>query len=98
MRIYYWNNKYVFTMGENETRSPIFTLIKTFVSYAGTGLVLSNVLLFIWIDILSANEIVASLLNLVITIPLNYVINKFWSYKGKQIEIQENKGELKHGE
>ena len=80
---YYWNNKYVFKKQEGEQRIWWKTLLKTFVSYAGTGLVLSNILLVIWVEWIKVPEIVAPLINLLITVPLNFVINKFWAYRIK---------------
>lgn len=78
---YYWNNKYVFKKQENEQRTWWKTLIKTFVSYAGTGLILSNILLVIWVEWIKIPDIVAPLINLLITVPLNFIINKFWAYR-----------------
>lgn len=80
---FYWNNKYVFKSGEGQTRSWVQALVKTFVAYAGTGLVLSSVLLVLWIDVLHIPELIAPLINLVVTVPLNFVINKFWAFKTK---------------
>lgn len=78
---YYWNNKYVFKMQEDEQRTWWKTLIKTFVSYAGTGLILSNILLVIWVEWIKIPEIVAPLINLLITVPSNFIINKFWAFR-----------------
>lgn len=77
---YYWNNKYVFKE-QKERRTWWQTLIKTFLSYAGTGLVLSNILLIAWVEWLEISEVIAPLLNLLITVPVNFVINKYWAYK-----------------
>lgn len=82
---FYWNNKYVFKTEENEVRNYWITLIKTFISYAFSGLILTTVLLTIWIDLLHVSELIAPLINLIITIPLNYIINKLWAFKGKQV-------------
>ena len=78
---YYWNNKYVFKKQEDEQRTWWKTLIKTFVSYAGTGLILSNILLVIWVEWIKITEIVAPLINLLMTVPLNFIINKFWAFR-----------------
>lgn len=76
---YYWNNKYVF-IAEGK-RAWWKTFIKTYISYAGTGIVLSNILLILWIEILGISELVGPLLNLMLTVPINYLVNKFWAYK-----------------
>ncbi len=76
---YYWNNKYVFASNDSRVWWKIF--IKTYISYAGTGIVLSNILLFIWIGVLGISPVVAPLINLVATVPINFIVNKFWAYK-----------------
>lgn len=78
---FYWNNQYVFKLKENEKRSLLRSFLKTFSAYAGTGLVLNNVLLFIEVDIFHWNKTIAPLINLLITIPLNFLLNKFWAFK-----------------
>lgn len=81
---FYWNNKYVFKEDSEEERSLIKTYIKTFVAYSSTGLVLSNVLLFIWVQIFRISEVIAPLINLVVTIPVNFIINKYWAFRTKE--------------
>lgn len=46
LNAFYWNNKYVFTKGDGEHRSWWMALLKTYISYAFSGLLLANVLLF----------------------------------------------------
>ena len=77
---YYWNNRYVFK-AEGQ-RVWWKTLAKTYISYAGTGIVLSSLLLFLWVDVCGIMEEVAPLLNLLFTVPINFIVNKFWAYKG----------------
>lgn len=78
---FYWNNKYVFKENADEKRSLIKAYVKTFIAYASTGLVLANVLLILWVDAMHVSEVIAPLINLVVTIPLNFVINKYWAFK-----------------
>lgn len=80
---FYWNNKYVFTCQEGQKRSWLPALLKTFVSYGTTGIVLASLLLYLWVDVLGISEYLAPLLNLIITIPLNFVLNKLWAFKTK---------------
>jgi len=81
LNAYYWNNKYVFKEQECEQRIWWKTLVKTFAAYAGTGLALSNVLLIIWVEWAGVSEMLAPILNLLITVPLNFVMNKYWAFK-----------------
>ncbi len=78
---FYWNNKYVFTQKEGQKRNKWATLLKTYLSYGFTGIVLVNILSYLWIDILGISKYVAPIINLVISIPINFVINKLWAYK-----------------
>lgn len=109
---YIWQNKFVFKQNEGEERVWWKVLLKTYLSYAGTGLILNNILLYLWndvihvgqyfgwlVDIVNAMGIsitgdrivsyIAVLLNMVITVPLNFIFNKFWAYKGKKTESKE---------
>ncbi len=85
---FYWNNKYVFRQGREE-RSLLAALVKTFMAYAFTGLLLANLLLYVWVDILGISEYLGPILNLFITVPLNFVINKLWAFRGKGGRRQE---------
>lgn len=76
---FYWNNKYVFNGTESRVLWKAF--VKTFISYAGTGLVLSNILLYLWVDVIHIHEMLAPIINLFITIPLNFIFNKLWAFK-----------------
>ena len=81
---FYWNNKYVFKRQDGEKRSLLLSYIKTFSSYAITGLILNNILLVIWVEILHLPELLGPIIILVITIPLNFILNKLWAFKTKQ--------------
>lgn len=80
---YYWNNKYVFSLEQGEKRSGLGTFIKTLISYSFTGLFLNSILLYLWVDIVGISEIVAPVINLLISVPLNFIINKLWAFKKK---------------
>lgn len=78
---FFWNNRYVFKTKTGEKRHWLPVLAKTYVAYGITGLVLNSVLLYIEVDLFEMNELLAPIINLVITIPFNFIINKFWAYK-----------------
>ena len=73
---FYWNNKYVF---KNEN-TWIKALIRTYISY-GFSFILGSVLLIVLIEFLKVSDVIAPLIILVITIPLNFLMNKFWTFK-----------------
>lgn len=81
LNAYYWSDRYVFKKKEGEYRGIVKTLLKTYLSYGSTSLLLASVLLYIYVDKFHISEYIAQLLVLIITIPLNFIINKFWSFK-----------------
>lgn len=81
---YFWNDRYVFKKSEGEKRSVFKSLIKTYISYSFTGLFLSSILLVVWIEWLGISKFVAPLINSAIGVPINFVINKFWSFKNEE--------------
>jgi len=78
---FYWNNKYVF--GNQQKDNILKSFIKTFLSYAGTGLILANILLYCMVELLEVNVYLAPVINLIVTVPLNFLLNKFWVFKKK---------------
>jgi putative flippase GtrA len=83
---FYWNNRFVFKKEEETERNIGKALVKTYISYAFTSLILSELLLMVWVEILGINDYVAPILSLIITVPLNFVIQKFWAFKDKKNE------------
>lgn len=80
---FYWNNKMVFVLKEGEKRSLWKALIKTYISYSFTGLFLNSILLILWVQVCHMSEFIAPIINLLISVPLNFLINKFWAFRGK---------------
>ena len=80
---FYWNNKYVFSQDEQSERNLLHALFKTYISYAFTGLFLSSVLSALWVEVFHISKLIAPIINLVVSVPLNFVLNKFWAFKKK---------------
>ena len=80
---FYWNNKLVFDMEGTGWKEMLGALVKMYLSYAFTGIILSNVLSYLWIDVLHISKYIAPLINSIIGVPINFVLNKFWAYQGK---------------
>ena len=76
----YWNNRFVFAQEKNGWNLLLKRLGKSYVSY-GISLLLSIILLYIQVEILKWSETIAPLVNLLITIPLNFLMNKYWTFK-----------------
>ena len=80
---FYWNNKFVFTMEEGQTRNIWKALVKTYISYSFTGLFLNSILMVLWVQVLGVSEFIAPIINLLVSVPVNFLINKFWAFKAK---------------
>ena len=84
---FYWNKKRVFV----KSRESIFkSLVKTYITYGFTTFLLSEVLLLLWVRVFNINEYIAPIFSLIITVPLNFIIQKFWVFR----DIKESKSEL----
>lgn len=87
---FYWSNKYVFKKGKGENRGILPSLIKTFFAYGFTGLLLNSFLLWVLIERYDIYSLIAQILCLVITVPLNFILNKFWSFKTETTKDEED--------
>ena len=76
------NRKFVFNKGEKE-RNFWKELLKVYTSYSITGLFLTAVLLYVEEQLLGIPHYIATLLNLVVTVPANFILNKLWAFKTK---------------
>ena len=81
------NGSFVFT--ENKEQRKFWkSLAKVYASYSVTGLFLTAILLYIEEQKLGLPHYIATLMNLVVTVPLNFILNKFWAY-GNKGEVNE---------
>ena len=76
---FFWNSKFVFN--KRKDKGFFFPLIKAIISYSLTGIILANILLFLSIEILNISQYLAPLVSLVITVPSNFFLNKYWVFK-----------------
>lgn len=86
---FYWNNKYVFQKKKGEKRNKWKSMGRSFLVYGFTGYILNNILSYIWIYILDISKYVSPLLNLVISMPINFFANKLWAF-GDTLTREEN--------
>ena len=80
---FYWNNKVVFAEHGEEDRIIWKSLIKAVISYSFTGLFINNILLIFFVQVLRITEFGAPIICLIIVVPLNFLISKFWTFNGK---------------
>ncbi|SEF70622.1 Putative flippase GtrA (transmembrane translocase of bactoprenol-linked glucose) [Eubacterium ruminantium] len=90
---FYWNYKKVFAEEGEEAKdkkkgSWIPAFIKMLISYSFTGFIVGNGLLIFWVRVVHISKYIAPLINLIIVIPMNFIINKFWAFKKKNTETE----------
>ena len=78
LNAYWLNRHYVF---RPESDSWFISLIRTYLAYAFSGLIIGNLLLIFLVERCSLHPAMASLLTLMITVPMNFLLNKFWAFK-----------------
>ena len=76
---YYWNNRYVFADDEKGLVRTLRKVAKTYLSYGATFL-LTTMLLYVEVDVLQWSSAICPFLNLIISIPMNFLLNKFWAF------------------
>ena len=77
---FFWSRRYVFTGGKE---SFMKGLLKSYIAYGGSFL-LATGLLFLQVEKLGVSREIAPILNLLITIPLNFLVNKFWTFQTRE--------------
>lgn len=80
---FFWNDRFVFKAAETDWKSRLKRLGKTYVSYGGTSL-LAAALLWVEVQGFGLSKVLAPMVNLLLTIPLNFVINKLWTFRRGQ--------------
>lgn len=78
---YILNGQFVFQDVEGKGNFSWKALTKVYVSYSITGLFLNALLLYVWNGIIGINPAISPVINLVFTIPVNFLLNKFWAYR-----------------
>lgn len=83
MNAYFWNNKYVFKQRQDfGKKGTLKKIIKVYVSY-GITFLLSTFLLYLMVDCFEISQYIAPIINLCITTPLNFILNRWWAFKNK---------------
>ncbi len=78
---FYWNRRFVFCKEQSDQAVILKQLLRTYIAYGFTGIVLNNALSWLWINQFGISKYLAPLINLIVSVPLNYVINKFWAFR-----------------
>ena len=85
LNAYIWSNFFVFKKEDAATRNHKKSFVKVCIVYISTFL-LAELLLYLQVDCLSWPAKRAAVLNLLVTIPINFLLNKFWAFKDEKGE------------
>ena len=80
LNAFYLSNRFVFKTDTNSFTIMMKRLLKSYATYGATFL-LSQILLYLQVSVLEISEWIAPVLNLIATIPINFVFNKIWTFK-----------------
>lgn len=89
LNAFFWNNRFVFKDKKAGWRSACIKLVKAYISY-GTTMLLSVLLLRSQVEVWGISEIVAPIINVAVTTPINFVINKYWTFAQKRKKNMES--------
>ena len=77
---FFWNSRYVFQDGR-ESRKWVNALVKMYLAYSVSGILLNNALLYLFISVLGISVYIAPILSLMICVPVNFILNRYWAFK-----------------
>ena len=78
---FFWNSRFVFAPDDKNHKFGWDALLKTYASNAVSGIILSNLLSSFWIYVLGVPKWATPVLNLPITMPVNFILSKKWAYR-----------------
>ena len=77
---FFFNRRFVF-------RSPSApwkeSLIKVYITYSITGIGLSSLLSFLWVQVFDIPKEIITIINDILCFPVNFLLNKYWSFRKK---------------
>lgn len=80
---YLLNRRFVFHEKDEEKQPWYKALAKVYASYALTELLIMGILIDIQVERLGIPLYIATVINLCVTVPLNFILNKFWAYRNR---------------
>lgn len=74
-----WNYSFVFEKGKES--NVWLMLLKTYMSYGITGLLLANILSYFLVGVIGISKYIAPMVVLIVSVPVNFILNKLWAFK-----------------
>ena len=75
------DRRYVFTAPEEKSAPWLPVLLKVYATYAITGIGLSSLLSLLWVYVVGLPKEIVTVLNDALCFPVNFLLNKYWSFK-----------------
>ena len=75
---FFFNRRYVFRAPGAPWKE---SLIKVYIAYSLTGIGLSSLLSLLWVYVFEIPKEVLSILNDCLCFPVNFLLNKYWSFR-----------------
>lgn len=75
---YIWNKFWVFKDRPSNKKTPV-----KFITIYGGNLLFGISLAYLWVDILHWSEYIVPFFSLCITVPINFILNKNWTFANK---------------
>lgn len=79
-RSFFRDSRYVFLEGR-ENRKWAAALLKMYLAYSASGILLNNALLYLYITVLGISVYIAPILSLIVCVPVNFIMNKYWAFR-----------------
>ena len=77
---FWFNRRYVFRAPGAPWKE---SLIKVYITYSITGIGLSSLLSLLWVSVFHIPKETVTILNDVLCFPVNFLLNKYWSFRKK---------------
>lgn len=76
----FWlNSRHVFVVDRGANKMKM--LLKMYVTYAFSGIVINNLSSIVLIHFFGVSKYFAPIINLIITVPFNFILSKIWIFK-----------------
>ena len=75
---FWFNRRYVFRTPDAPWKE---SLIKVYITYSLTGIGLSSLFSLLWVHVFGLPKEIVTILNDTLCFPVNFLLNKYWSFK-----------------
>lgn len=81
LNAYIFSSRYVFYIHRDSVEEHLIAFLKTILSYSFTGILLNALFLYLLVDVSGVSCYKAQFFSLLITVPTNFILNKYWAFR-----------------